>query len=406
MKRKRLRYNRRKVFMGLFLFLCLIGITIGYAFVNTTLSINGTAKVKDAKWNIYFTNFQAMNDSVSPVEAPTVTNTSVTFSAKLDEPNTFYGFTIDVKNEGTINADISNISVTPNFSNIAYIDSKIAYTNDIPVAIGDILPAGKTKTIKVIFEYKELSDETLYPTEEQTLNVTVTLDYEQYTGVYVPSWVLPQNRTATTLEVGDEICLNEDLGLEDQCFNFIGYDGNDVKLLAKYNLNVGGSAKVEEDFLQDSDIRGEYDGMTTYGTAAYILPDNTSCDITNIYNDENCTGLPDTTSYSIAYYVNQYKTVLTNAGAVMKTVRLSRISDICNLSIGCSVNDLYGSCPTTGTSAFITRTTFWLENEYTGTSDNQRFYYVKFDGNIYAGIALNDFTMGVRPVVVVEKNDL
>ena len=232
MKVKRLRYNRRKVFLGLFLFLCLIGVTLGYAFVTTKLEIEGIATVKDAKWDVHFTNFQTMQGSVEPVSDPTVTNTNVTFSAKLDEPGDFYGFTIDVTNQGTINADISNISLTPDFSTIDYIDATVTYNNDNPIQIGDILAAGKTKTIKVLLKYKDGLADNLYPTQNQIHNVTLTLDYEQYVGE-IQSWVLPQGKTKDTLTVGDEICAG------DQCFNFIKYDGNDVVMLAKYNLNVG-----------------------------------------------------------------------------------------------------------------------------------------------------------------------
>lgn len=185
MKIKRIRYHRKKIFIFLFLFLFLVGIGVGFAFVTTKLDIEGIVHVKDAKWDVHFTNFQAMQGSVEPVSDPTVTNTNVTFSAKLDEPGDFYGFTVDVTNQGTINADISNISLTPDFSTIDYIDATVAYNNDNPIQIGDILAAGKTKTIKVLLKYKEGIDDSLYPTQNQTFNVTLTLDYEQYIGEVV-----------------------------------------------------------------------------------------------------------------------------------------------------------------------------------------------------------------------------
>lgn len=182
MKIKRLRYNRRKVFLGLFLFLSLLGITVGYALITTKLTIDGVATVKDAKWDVHFTNFQAMSGSVAPVTNPTITNTDVTFSAKLDEPGDFYGFTIDVTNQGTINADIGSFTLTPDFSAIDYIDATVAYNNGNPIETGDVLAAGQTKKIKVLLKYKEGIDESLYPSANQIHNVTLSLDYEQYTG--------------------------------------------------------------------------------------------------------------------------------------------------------------------------------------------------------------------------------
>ena len=187
MKVKWIRYNRKKVFIGLFLFLVLVGLTFGYAFVTTKLTIDGIANVKDAKWDIHFTNLQAITGSVTPEEDPTVTNTSVTFSAKVDEPGDFYGFTVDVTNQGTINAEIGNISVTPDFSAIDYIDATVAYDDDTPIAMGDILVAGKSKTIKVLLSYKDGLDDSLYPTTDQEFTVTVSLNYIQHVG-YVPSF--------------------------------------------------------------------------------------------------------------------------------------------------------------------------------------------------------------------------
>ena len=182
MKKKRLRYSRKRIFVGLFLFLFLIGIVIGYAFVTTKLEIDGIIHVKDARWDVHFANFQAITGSVSPTVDPTVSGASISFSAKVNEPGDFYGFTVDIVNQGTINADISDLTLTPDFSNIDYIDATVEYDNGNPVDNGNVLLAGATKTIKVILSYKIGLEADDYPTTDQSYNVTLTLNYEQHVG--------------------------------------------------------------------------------------------------------------------------------------------------------------------------------------------------------------------------------
>ena len=182
MKIKRMRYKRKKIFFALFLFLLIVGIGVGYALITTKLSIEGVAKVKEARWDIHFDNFEAMSGSVTPTTEPVVNNDTITFSAKVDEPGDFYGFTFDVVNNGTINAELADFSVTPDFSTINYIDSTIEYENGAQIAIGDLLPANKSKKIKVLLSYKDGIDESLYPTTDQSFNVTISLKYQQYIG--------------------------------------------------------------------------------------------------------------------------------------------------------------------------------------------------------------------------------
>ena len=182
MKIKRIRYNRKKVFIFLFLFLFLLGIGIGFAYVNTALEITGIARVKDAKWDIQLNNYTLTDGSVTPNADPTITDTTISFAAKVNEPGEFYGFSIDVENNGTINAAIANFSVTPDFSTINYLDASFTYDNGIPVQNGDLLIAGTSKKIIVRLSYKDGIDESLYPTTDQSFNVVVSLNYEQYIG--------------------------------------------------------------------------------------------------------------------------------------------------------------------------------------------------------------------------------
>ncbi len=181
MKIKRIRYSRKKFFVGLFLLLFVLGVGIGYAYINTDLEILGTAKVKDAKWDVHFDNYSLAVGSVTPAASPSIVDTTMTFAASLVSPGDFYEFTIDVENEGTINAVLSNFSVSPDFSLVDYINSTITYLDGSAIQVGDTLSVNDTKTIKVKLTYIDGLDESLYPSANQSFNVTVALDYSQNT---------------------------------------------------------------------------------------------------------------------------------------------------------------------------------------------------------------------------------
>lgn len=454
MKIKRIRYNRKKVFIFLFLFLFLLGIGIGFAYVNTALEITGVAKVKDAKWGIQLNNYTLTDGSVTPNADPTITDTTISFAAKVNEPGEFYGFSIDVENNGTINASIANFSVTPDFSTINYLDASFTYEDGTPVQNGDLLIAGTAKRIIVRLSYKDGIDESLYPTTDQSFNVVVSLNYEQYIGNV--SWTLPQGKNANNLEVGDELCL------DNQCFNFVRYDENgDVVLLSKYNLKVGDIVVINPEDIEETIKVGEYtssdigyglqsseakgyigedvpaNGVVDYVSGATywlectsgadyicVLKDEYSENNTiyydedwdeykyyadgsraypTIYDPTNYGGAPGTSNFSIAYYVEQYKAkLISNYHASLKNVRLLTYSEAADSSIGCEYDYTHHSCPTTGAAAFITNTSFWLGSS--GGSDY--VFLITTPGYIGSTFPNIDITEGVRPVVVVEKSKL
>jgi hypothetical protein len=243
-----------------------------------------------------------------------------------------------------------------------------------------------------------------------------------------PLFTLPEGKTKDTLEVGDELCL------QDQCFNFVKYDGNDVIMLAKYNLNVGENAKGTETFLQDSDVIGWNDGSRpTYGNVPFtktnywetldywdsgessLKPEYGSSYPVDVYDPINYSTAPDfsaecnyedncyfTPGYSIAYYVEQYKTKLTNDyHATIKEARLLTKDELDYLK---EDDDEY-NCPTKGPGIFVVNTAFWLSTAldagYVWTVNTNSICYADFYDGEYGGDGY-----GVRPIIVVEKSNL
>ena len=264
-----------------------------------------------------------------------------------------------------------------------------------------------------------------------------TVQYDQYQNVWNTNieiiekppliQIMNSERTKDTLQVGDEICIN---GYTTECFNFIGYDGNNVKLLSKYNLKVGKifdsnrsqigiySSSDTGYGLQSSEARGIVEGQTRYGTVAFSATNywydggsnlkskyGSAWKTNNVYDTDYVTE-PDfsgsgfnTVGYSIAYYVEEHKNKLEDYGITINNARLLTYAEATDSSIGCNGNINKNYCPRNG---FIANTSFWLGSapgyvnvQYVTTND--AFHYTSY---------YFDYEYGVRPVIVISKSDI
>ena len=147
------------------LVLLLLGITLGYAYLNTTLNINGTTNISSANWNIYWDNIQYGTNNVTDITTPATIQTGlteVTFNVNFKEPGDTYEFTVDAINDGTIDAMISTFSKGVYASNGTtektlpdYLEYTVTYSDGVEIAQNHLLEAGETETYKVRVHYKE-----------------------------------------------------------------------------------------------------------------------------------------------------------------------------------------------------------------------------------------------------------
>ena len=102
----------------LLLVLLLLGISIGFAALSTTLKIIGTTNISKNTWNIYWENKSVNQNGVSTTapglsaEQGKTANTIATWSVTLNLPGDFYEFTINAVNSGTIDAMLSEDGIT------------------------------------------------------------------------------------------------------------------------------------------------------------------------------------------------------------------------------------------------------------------------------------------------------
>ena len=183
--KRRAKFNMKRTFSIIFLFLVMIGITFGYAFLTTKLEVNGSLEVSSSTWDIHFANIVTESGSVTPTTEPAVSNkTTINFSVELEKATDFYGFTADIVNDGTYDAKIDSIEILPELTTAQqeYFSYAVTYSDGVEIKKDDALDSGTSENIKVRFEYKENIDTSKYPEEDVEFNFTVTMNYVQGKG--------------------------------------------------------------------------------------------------------------------------------------------------------------------------------------------------------------------------------
>ena len=179
---KRIRFQKQMSIMYILLFVVLASLGVGYAYIKSNLNINGTANVTAARWDVHFTNLNVTTGSVTATTAASITDpTTVTFAATLDEPNDFYEFTVDVTNQGTMDAMIDSFSISPTLTTAQekFLEYTVTYSDGTALVDKQELKTNALETLKLRLSYKENDDKTNYPTTDQTFTINFSVDYVQ-----------------------------------------------------------------------------------------------------------------------------------------------------------------------------------------------------------------------------------
>ena len=142
-----------------FIFLLILCLGVGFAFLSTQLNITGNTSVSGNKWSVYFNKVDITEGSVEASVEPTVTGTTTTsleYTVLLDKPGDYYEFTVEAKNDGTIDAMIDSITMTTLDSDVAkYLNYTATYEDGTGLAQNDMLRAKSTRIYKIRVEYKK-----------------------------------------------------------------------------------------------------------------------------------------------------------------------------------------------------------------------------------------------------------
>ena len=300
---KRIRFKKRMDMVYILLLIVLASIGTGYAYIRSDLNVNGTANVTAASWDVHFDNLQVTTGSVTATTPASITDdTTVEFSAELEEPNDFYEFLVDVVNDGTMDAMIDSFSISPTLTTAQakYLEYTVAYSNGAELKNKQELRAGTTKTLKVRFSYKENDDKTNYPTEDQTFTMDFDVDYVQADGSEIEVELVEMFYRAS----GHEVFSGSEFPSEITRYNnpadaAAAY--HDVNFCLKHVIRNGLLAESYSVFIITPEMANENPGMTAgvYELRGYDPDDtiqancppeyyNSSTDVcTNTYYDIN-----------------------------------------------------------------------------------------------------------------------
>ena len=201
--RKR-KFNRKRKSTYKVFFLVVVAMTLGFAAINTTLQLIGTLNISRTTWNIHFENATKTGgvNATTEVKLKDGDNTTVEYQVNLKNPGEYYEFTVDAKNDGTIDAMVTGISnkVYENSVEITkpdYLDFIVSYGDGTAIENNHLLASTKSETYKVKVMYKDNLTADQLPTSTKSLKFTFSVTYMQ-ADENAESTIIFDNQNATT----------------------------------------------------------------------------------------------------------------------------------------------------------------------------------------------------------------
>ena len=375
---------------------CVFTLTIAYSALSAVLTINGNARVSAANWDIYLNNPRVTSGSATTNVPEIKTSSTLEFETTLNMPGDFYEFVVDVVNGGDIDAMIENVVKTPDLTaeQAKFLKYEVSYQNGEAITTKQLLAKDTTMPIKVRIEYRKDLNNTDLPTGQVVLDLALTLEYVQSDGT---GNSVTNNGMIKPVANGDINEIGTIVTIGSEQFYVIGSEGNNVKLLAMYNLYVGGyydhkNYRIvpygnDATGIQDSTMKGINSGSGTFGVT--------------YYSEEEFQG---ETRYSyngsiVEMYVNNYVDILENRFNV--EIEESRLITKEELKDENTFGCVFEEYCTNTKYPWIYSTSYWTcsKTDYSSIDIavmyNSGFFYDDYDsGPVF----------GVRPVIFISKD--
>ena len=233
----------------------LLGITLGYAYLNTELNINGTTNITSANWSIYWDNIVFGSNNVTDVTTPATISqglTEVTFNVNFKEPGDTYEFTVDAVNDGSIDAMISTFSKGVYAANGTtpktlpdYLEYTVTDSDGDEIIVNRLLEAGNTETYKVRVHYKEDISSSQLPSTNDNYVFKFSVTYVQADENAIKKEKIIHPLEVSTVDTGDGLYEDGDgnyyyrganpnnyLRFEFLKWRIIGIDDNGIKIMS------------------------------------------------------------------------------------------------------------------------------------------------------------------------------
>ena len=177
-------------------------ISIAYAALSSTLTISGSADVVASSWDVHFENEQFVstisNDGLYDYKVQPlfglpegcifdadcvmlVDDTVLDFSIEaISKPGDFKVIQFDVVNGGTIDAKLSNYTLTGLSSEQdVYLNYYVIHADGSSISHNELLNAGERTSMKLVLEFDKNIDANQLPTSTQNLSLSFTMNYIQ-----------------------------------------------------------------------------------------------------------------------------------------------------------------------------------------------------------------------------------
>lgn len=418
-------HNRKiKILSIVALVLAISAMTLGFAAFSTTLNISSSASVtpNSGDFSVKFSTSQnslvvaavapsskstgasATNGTINNEAIPTLTNLSATFS----KPGDYVEYTVYARNEGQYTAYLNNINFLGSKSctasagtteslvqsacesiNVKATIGETTYTETTPIS-NHTLASNTGESLKVRLEYDENGT-----AADGSFSITFPNIALVYSTVN-DSLIQPTLPKVTSIVSGDINTIGSEVAIGDEHFYVYKDAGDDVLLLAKYNLYVGNKSDDDNGVvklsnptgIQSSKAIGYFYGYSTEDPIIGVTPFSS--------DEQKGTNYSDYSGSIVEGYVNTYKTYIEGQGVVVKEARLPLHSELTVAPYNC---EEWGSCNTDKT--FIYSTSYWSGS----VIDTLNVWRVRSDGDFSNSIYFYDDGFGVRPVIKVSKSE-
>ena len=444
----KMKKNKTQVYLLLIFSLALL-IGIGYAALSATLNINGQTTINKASWDVHMEDINVTSGSVTATTIPTLdtAKTTVNFSVKLTNPGDFYEFTVKEVNKGTIDAMVSTISKTGLTTTQAkYLDYTVTYSDGTALAEKQLLKSNQSETLKIRVAFKKDITAADLPTVDTTLNLNLSLSYQQADDSAV-AIVHPTCKRATTLHT--EIC-NQTSESSYYCdrggyvigdtvtYGNLGTEGTLTSGDA-FDCDVNGDGTFDpttERFYyvsdKDADSSSDYATLIYYNNVSSGVPNNTT---TFAYDTEGSSGnasytyqgpvtaklqLPTVSQWSNVSLSNTTRDIKDEVGTVRvskfnyegyatRLLTAQEVNSACGITVGSYKTGELDSCKYLMENTRYTNNSltygYWLENP---SSYNATFAWIVNSNisEVHFATASNSSTVGVRPAIEVLKSKI
>ena len=360
MKKINFNIKDRKMLYGILTIalVCVFTLTIAYAALNAVLTIQGSAQVSSADWDIHLANPKVTSGSTTTTVPEIKTSSTLEFSTTLNMPGDFYEFTVDIVNSGSIDAMIENVIKNPELTTeqAKYLKYEITYQNGESINTKQLVSKESFVRLKVRVEFRKDIVASDLPITSQTLNLAFTVNYVQSDGSE-DIVIIENNGKVIKIASGDLNTVGSEVCIKEECFYVISSTEETVTMLAKMNI-----------ILADTPMQSLEAGLTAFAGTTYLK--------------------------SIAKrYVDNYNTYLIAQGIIPTETRLITYDEL--ESLGCSgENRICSAAP-----SWVYSTSYW-----TGSVSSRGVWGVRNDSNFVSAINGLKNTFGIRPVVVISKD--